>query len=123
MPRIDRALIIKSPHIEKILSGTKTWEIRGSRTKVRGPIGLIRGGSGQVVGTCELVDVVGPLSPEEFKKNARKVGMKPTEATELPNGAHTFAWVLKNVRPLSRPRPYKHPSGAVRWVRLTGPRS
>ena len=55
-------LIIRSPWIETILAGEKTWEIRSSNTNVRGPIARIRGGSGRVVGTCDLVDCIGPLT-------------------------------------------------------------
>ena len=37
-----------------MLSGKKTWEMRSTRN--RGPIGLIRKGSGQVVGIADIVD-------------------------------------------------------------------
>ena len=56
------ALLIKEPWISMILEGKKTWEIRGSATKRRGRIALVASGTGTVVGTCDLVDVVGPLS-------------------------------------------------------------
>jgi hypothetical protein len=112
-----RALLIRSPHIEKILDGTKTWEIRGSRTNIRGPIGLIRSRSGMVVGVCDVVDCLGPLTPEQFRKNARKAGLIKSEA-ELGFYNRTFAWVLANARYLEVPVPYKHPSGAVIWVKL-----
>ena len=39
------ALIIRQPWLGLILSGKKTWEIRGSRTNKRGPIALIESGS------------------------------------------------------------------------------
>ena len=42
---ITRGLLIQSPHIEKVLSGKKTWEIRGYASKIRGPIALIRSGT------------------------------------------------------------------------------
>ena len=60
-----RALVIKKPWLDKILAGTKTWEIRGSRTNIRGTIGLIESRSGTVVGLCEVIDCVGPLTAEE----------------------------------------------------------
>ena len=43
--------------------------------------------------------------------------MRPSEAA-LGYYRQTFAWVVKNARRLERPIPYKHPSGAVIWVRL-----
>ena len=107
-----RALLIRSPYIEMILDGKKTWEIRGSRTNVRGTVGLIRSGSGKVVGLCDVVDCVGPLTSEQFRKNARKAGMKPSEA-ELGYYNKTYAWVFANTRWLKTPVDYRHRSGAV----------
>ena len=51
-------LIIKPEWIDKILSGKKTWEIRGNKTKIRGKIALIQSGTSEIYGTCELVDVI-----------------------------------------------------------------
>lgn len=112
-----RALVIKKPWLDKILAGTKTWEIRGSRTHIRGTIGLIESRSGTVVGLCEVVDCVGPLTAEEYRRNARKAGMLPAEAI-WGGYKNTFAWVLANARRFKTPVPYKHPSGAVIWVTL-----
>src|SRR5665213_3012769 len=61
-----RALLIRPAPLGQILEGTKTWEIRGSKTLVRETIGLIASGSGTVVGVCDLVDCVGPLSAEQY---------------------------------------------------------
>jgi hypothetical protein len=43
--------------------------------------------------------------------------MRPSEAT-LGYYRQTYAWVLEKPRRLKQPVPYKHPSGAVIWVRL-----
>ena len=112
-----RALLIRRPWIDKILDGEKTWEIRGSRSSVRGQIGLIASRTGTVVGVCDLVDCIGPLTADQFRKNAKKAGMRPSEAT-LGYYRQTYAWVLEKPRRLKQPVPYKHPSGAVIWVRL-----
>ena len=48
-------LLIRAPWIDKILDGSKTWEIRGSNTYKAGHIGLIESGTGTVVGVAELV--------------------------------------------------------------------
>ena len=117
---ITRGLLIRTPHIDRIFAGRKTWEIRGSRTSVTGPIGLIRSGSGQVVGTCEVVGVIGPLTLADLKKNARKAGFTAGEIAGLRRLRYpqTFAWVLRNAKPLKNLRSYNHPSGAVRWVKV-----
>ena len=112
-----RALLIRRPWIDKILDGEKTWEIRGSRTSIRGQIGLIASRSGTVVGLCDLSGCIGPLTADEFRKNAKRAGMHPSEAT-LGYYKQTYAWVLENASRLKRPVPYKHPSGAVIWVGL-----
>jgi len=113
-------LVIRSPFVEWILVGKKTWEIRGRYTHVRGKIALIRGGSGLIVGTCDLVDVVGPLTLRDLQKNARKLGRTSSEVRPPKPYKKTYAWVLKNANKLNRPRPYVHPSGAVVWVKLRG---
>jgi hypothetical protein len=71
-----------------------------------------------VVGFADLVDVLGPLSLSTLRENWRM--HRPTEE-ELKNGLgykETYAWVLANVERLKEPIPYKHPSGAVIWVKL-----
>lgn len=112
-----KALLIRSPHIEKILDGKKTWEIRSARTNIREQVGLIRSGSGSIIGVCDVVDCIGPLTEDQFRKNARRAGMKPREAS-LGYDDKTFAWVLANPQYLKAPVSYKHPTGAIIWVKL-----
>jgi len=112
-----RALIIRSPHIEKILDGEKTWEIRGARTNIREQVGLIRSGSGTVIGVCDVVDCIPILTDEQFRRNARKAGSKPSEVG-LGYYKNTFAWVLANPQYLKAPVPYKPRTGAIIWVKL-----
>jgi hypothetical protein len=111
---ITHGLLIMKEPLDKILAGTKTWEIRGKATARRGPIALIESKSGHVVGTCEVVDVVGPLTLAELQKNAKRAGSR----AEQLHYETTFAWVLRNARRLPKPVPYRHPSGAVIWVVL-----
>src|SRR5689334_2392522 len=112
-----RALLIRRPWIDKILDGKKTWEIRGSRTSMRGRIGLIASRSGSVVGVCALFNYFGPLTANQFRSNSKKAAMQPSEAT-LGYYRKTFAWVVKKARRLDRPVPYQHPPGAIIWVKL-----
>lgn len=66
-----KALIIKKPWIDYILNGSKVWEIRGSKTNIRGQIELIQSGSGLVVGSCEIIDCK-ELTLEDYKNNIDK---------------------------------------------------
>jgi len=112
-----RALLIQPPFIDKILDGTKTWEMRGSRTTIRETVALVRSGSGIVVGVCDLVDCIGPLTASEYHKNAAKAGIHPSEA-RVGWYRNTYAWVVERPRTLKKPVPYTHPAGAIIWVTL-----
>jgi hypothetical protein len=104
--------------IDLILQGRKTWEIRGKNTAQRGRIGLIKSKSGCVIGTCRLVDCIGPLSLATLRETTGKHHIPLDTLTELPY-EKTYAWVMAEPKLLVPPVPYKHPSGAVIWVRLT----
>lgn len=109
-------LIIRKPALDLILSGRKTWELRGSRCHKRGIIALIQSKSGTVVGTAELVDSIGPLSVSEFNRNLGKIGS--TEKLKSADEFYykkTFAWILKDAKRLHKPIPYQHRQGAVIW--------
>jgi len=111
-------LLIRSPYIDWILAGTKTWEIRGSSTSKRDRIALIQSGTGTVVGVADLVGVEGPLTRRELANNARKLGLKKTGTLRPLPYRRTFAWVLKNARKLKTPVRYRHPYGCIIWVNL-----
>lgn len=108
-----KGLIIKRPFIDNILSGDKTWEIRGCKTNIRGKIELIQSGSGLVVGSCEIVDCLS-LTQNEFVANRDK---HLVQGDELPY-KNTYAWVVKNAKKYEKARKYKHPCGAIIWVNL-----
>ena len=113
-----KGLIIKEPWIDLILTGEKVWEIRGSNTKIRGTIALIKGGTGTVVGLCELKNVIGPLS---INKLRRSQPFHAIPSNQLKSGLpypKTYAWILCNTVRLSKPVSYRHPRGAVIWVNL-----
>ena len=109
-----KGLIIKQPWIDLILDGKKTWEVRGSNTKIRGQIELIQSGSGLVVGECEIIDCK-ELSLKEYQNGFDKHQIM--SATVLPY-KKTYAWVVANARRYEIPRRYKHPNGAIIWVNL-----
>lgn len=113
-----RGLVIRKEPLDDIFAGKKTWEIRGSASKIRGRIALIEKGTGTVVGTCHLVEVRGPLKFSELKANAKRLNAKPSEITGGLPYKRTHAWVLAGARRLAKPVKYKHPSGAIIWVKL-----
>lgn len=107
-----KGLIIKSPHIERILLGVKRWEIRGSKTNIRGRIALIKSGSKTIVGYANLVDC-GLLSKERFKETQRF-----HQANGYVKYKTMYFWELDSPEILEKPIPYKHPQGAIIWVNL-----
>jgi hypothetical protein len=113
------ALLIRQPWIDKILRGEKRWELRGSRTKVRGLIALIQSGTGTVVGTCELVDVERPLSLAELRRSTARHRVPANRFNNRLSYPKTYAWVLRGARRLHKPVRYEHPAGAVIWVNLS----
>lgn len=110
------ALIIKKKYLDLILEGKKTWELRGSKTHKKGKIAFIESGSGQVIGTGELVDCHGPLSKEDLISNFNKTQYDPNN-TQIKY-KNTYAWEIKNAKRLDTPIDYKHPQGAIIWVKV-----
>lgn len=94
--------------------------MRSSRTKTRGPIALIRKGSGLIVGTADLVDSIGPLDTEQMLANQEKHLITPARLMSGETNKWRHAWVLDSVRELPTPVQYLHPNGAVIWVALDG---
>lgn len=109
-----KGLIIKSPYIELILEGKKTWEIRGSRTNIRGTIGLIKSGSKKVFGEVDIVDCI-ELDINMYNKHCLELYGKQEKS--LPY-ERTYAWVLKKPKIYDEPKDYVHPLGAIIWVNL-----
>lgn len=113
-----KGLIIDEPWISLILAGKKDWEMRSRPTHVRGPIALIRKGSGQVVGTATVIGNHGPLGLEELRSNASRHCVPMVEFESGRATKWTTAWQLGHAAPLAVPVSYEHPFGAVIWVNL-----
>ncbi len=109
-----KGLIIKSPWIELILQGFKTWEIRGSNITTRGKIALIKQGTGKVYGTVDLVDSKA-LKLDEYHQSEHFHRIPKEKA---PPYKKIYAWILNNPEIFTEPIPYKHPQGAQIWVNL-----
>lgn len=114
------AIPIREPWIDMILNGVKTWEVRTKFTKKIGPVALIRAGSGTVVATAILSEVI-ELTPKIAYENSELMGFGKITRTDADDLEGEYAWVLKDLTVFKKPVPYKHPSGAVTWVTLDEP--
>jgi len=115
---IGKALVIAEPWINYILTGAKTWEMRSSHTSHRGWFGMIKKGSGAVVGAARLTGVGNPLTPIGMLASIEHHRI-PADLIRSGTVAkwHT-PWFLADIHALETPVPYRHPSGAVTWVTL-----
>lgn len=109
-----RGLIIKKEHLDKILSGEKTIELRSSNTSVRGKINLIESGSGNIVGECVIEKSEGPFSVRKLVEMERFHKCSDREMLHKWN----CTWHISSAKRYKNPIPYKHPKGAVIWVKL-----
>lgn len=85
---------------------------------MRGQVALIRKGSGQVVGTVEIADSVGPLTEAQMLDNTTRHLVTVDRIKNGEVAKYKHAWVLKHPKLLAKPVPYNHPNGAVIWVNL-----
>jgi len=114
-----RGLMVRDPFATQILNGEKVWEIRGRPTQIRGPVVIVKSGTGKAFGTVNLVRVLGPLEKDDLVQ-AQELPLPEREEVArdgLPY-AKTYAYVLSNPKWFAAPIAYRHPSGAVTWVRL-----
>lgn len=116
---ISRGLIIAEPWIDHILVGRKDWEMRSQPTSVRGWFGLIRKGSGTVVGLAQLVECGRVLNRDEMiaSINHHRIPEDMIRRGEVEKWV--VPWKLADIIPLVRPVPYEHKAGAVTWVTLS----
>ncbi len=116
MERPRRGLIVREPYASWIVEGRKTWEIRKHPTRVRGPIGIITGG--RLIGQVEVVDTLGPFTPEELLAHQAKHLADPAFLVPYARGKPLWAWVLAH--PLRYPEPIPVPPrrGRMMWVDL-----
>ena len=110
---IQKALIVKKKWLDKIFNEGKIWEMRTTRTKIRGRVGLIESGTGLVVGEVTITG----CSENEIPKDNQFIKYHKVEDLALLN-KWKWAWILSDATRYEKPKPYKHPKGAVIWVNL-----
>ncbi|ADC64386.1 protein of unknown function DUF437 [Ferroglobus placidus DSM 10642] len=111
-----RGLIVREPYASMIVRGEKVWEIRKQNTKIRGKILIIS--NGYVIGEVEIVDVLGPFTPEELAKFEELHRVSEEDLKEYSQGKKLYAWVLKNPREYGEKKKVEVPKGAQVWVKL-----
>ncbi|KQT60583.1 MULTISPECIES: ASCH domain-containing protein [unclassified Aureimonas] len=114
-PVPPKSLVVRSPWVELLMTGEKTWELRTKPTNVRGAVGLIRAGSGLIVGEAKLVDVVGPL--DEGSLRSAKNLHRADDIEAIVRNRWLYGWVFEGARCYVEAVRYRHPPGAVVWVR------
>lgn len=115
---VSKGLVIDDPWIGYLLDGSKTWEMRSRPVSFRGWFGLIRKGTGAIYGVARLVDVRPALSVEEMVAAHDKHRIPESMIHSGAVAKWTTPWMLADIRKLSKPVSYRHPSGAVSWVEL-----
>ncbi len=112
----DRALVLREHWCDSILFDQKIWEMRSTKTNYRGVFGLIKSGTGMIVGKAELVDSLDLISLENFLQHAHK---HKINRVSIETQKWLYPWVIADAQPFQKPISYKHPNGAVVWVKLT----
>ncbi|WP_456421730.1 ASCH domain-containing protein [Thermococcus sp.] len=111
-----KGLIVREPYASLIVEGKKVWEIRKTRTKIRGEILIIS--NGKALGKAELVDVLGPFTPEELAKHEDKHRASVSFLREYSNGKPLYAWVLRNAEKFERPKEIQMAKGVQIWANV-----
>jgi hypothetical protein len=111
-------LIIDSLHIDKILAGTGTWEMRSGNTNRPGLIALIKQDSGQIVGVANLVAIKGSISYQDRLDNINQHRISEEYLRSGGIDNWDVAWVLENAQPLLIPINYHYSDEDVIWVNL-----
>jgi ASCH domain len=114
----SQGLVIREPFIGLVLAGRKTWEMRSRSTRIRGPIALIRSGSGLVVGTAQLIGCGKELGADELRATSDRHCIPLERIEQVIASRWVVPWELRDAQPLAQPIPSEHPPGAVTWVTL-----
>ena len=110
-----RILLLKPEWGEKILSGEKCWEIRGSDTKIRERIAIAYSKTSLKYGEATLVNSFA-LTKELFERNFDKHRIPGTWDDCCKVYKNPVVWELSKPEQYAEPVKYNHPRGAVIWV-------
>jgi hypothetical protein len=91
--QLERAISIRQPYVERILTGTKTREFRSRPTRIRGRVYLYAGM--KIAEGARLTSKVAGL--------AKGLIVGSVEIVDCKDLTDCFAYVLKNLRPYRTP--------------------
>jgi hypothetical protein len=83
---VERGLVIQQPWVGMIADGKKIWEMRTRRTRLRGWIGLIEKGAGQVIGVAYLKHSPPALRRSDHHLYYREHRVKPDRSNKSYSG-------------------------------------
>lgn len=113
--------ILHKKWLDLIIDGKKTLEIRGSNTNKQGEkIYLLESGSGRIKAEC-IIEATYPISCSDWSEERENhcVNISYTELKKRYK--NPYAWVLAEIKPIEDIWYYKHPKGAVTWVKNIKP--
>ena len=117
---MNSVLLVRKEHLDKILFGSKTIEIRGSpcKSKIGRKIGFAYCGLKQkctkrfIIGTAIISGYKQYHSIEEFKNDKE---FHCSNCNSLPY-KKTFGWTLYDITLLENPLEFEYKKGAIIWV-------
>ena len=116
LPR--KGLIIESYHLEKVLYGSGSWEMRSRMSHKNEPIALINSGMNHIVGVANLIAVNGTVD-YALRKNDVHLHRITDECIEARRfDKWDVIWTLDQVQRLHTPIPIYQTDEAETWVSL-----
>jgi hypothetical protein len=108
------ALFIKKEWLDLILSGAKTWELRGKANHKSGVIALIESGTGKIMGTAGIsTSFVLPRADLNRTWAHHRVSDSSIITYET-----IHVWPVANAHRLPEPLPFNRKVGPVIWITL-----
>jgi len=125
---INRAFIVRERAFEEIFDPDtekrKTIEMRLTHCAIKGWVGVIKKGTRMIWGVVNIVGCI-CLSPSSMAHSIliqKGAKMNSQEILDYGKGKTTMhAWIIDQAQLLKKPIPYKHRSGAIRWVKINPP--
>ena len=113
-----KGLIIQKEHLDNILNGHKTVEIRKQNTKKREEIALCN--KGKIYGYANLTKSYQVPRTELLTSQweERHMATKFLQNGPYAEEKNLWVWELSEIKKLDSPLSHVHPKGAIIWVNI-----